>query len=227
MWDTRRTSSSPGRPQTAERCRHGPCSLQGMRFPAGLQRRSRGQALQCPERSRPLAEPRRVGVRERGARDRAIAAVRVRPLGRDAPEHEPVARQPGIDAHFEPVVDTSVRVRRGEDVVGERDVAHLVVASNHLATAVGQTSVDSPRGSIPDTWVTRFQPIDAMISASVSAGVGSSSVMRGRVLRRHALASKRAWLYAEESRGLDARHAKVMRVEGAGVGRRLPSFRWR
>src|SRR5205085_6652205 len=84
----------------------------------------------------------RVWVRERRARSRTIAVVRVRAFGRDASEYETIARQPGVHAHFDAVVDTGVQIGRTEHVVGERDVAHLVVASDHLAAAVGQTGVE-------------------------------------------------------------------------------------
>jgi hypothetical protein len=49
---------------------------------------------------------------------------------------------------------------------------------------------------------TRIQPIDATISASLSAGVRYCRVIRGRAFNRNAIASSCAWLYAEKSAAL-------------------------
>jgi len=51
----------------------------------------------------------------------------------------------------------------------------------------------------PDKLITRFQPIDATISASLAAGVWYPSVIRGRVFSRRAIASRRAWLNPDKS----------------------------
>jgi len=61
-------------------------------------------------------------------------------------------------------------------------------------------AIDCPRptsncgGASDDRMMTRFQPIDATISASLVAGVWNPSVIRGRVFRRMAIASSRVWL---------------------------------